>query len=106
MKEMLDKKMSEQELDVVAGGMGYCYWAKVGNKFNYVLSTEPLDRKDVIDAWNSNGQIMKLKKDANGKLVPQKISVHVGRGLPQSQVDAFVKRTNQKMGGCQYIEFK
>ncbi len=103
MKKFMNGKMSAQELDVVAGGMGYCYWAKDGDKYNYVMATRPLSREEIIHAWNNNGQLP-LKADANGNVQSQ--SVFIGRGLKEQYLSEFVKNNEQRFGGCQYTEFK
>lgn len=108
MKKNINGKMSAMELDMVAGGVGFCYYVKDGDKYNYVIANRALSRDEVIQAWNSNGLGMSvpMKTDANGNVVSQRLTVSCGRGLKAEYVNEFVRRNNERFGGCNYIEFK
>lgn len=107
MKKNINGKMSDMELDMVAGGVGFCYYVKDGDKYNYVIANRALSRDEVIQAWNSNGldMLALIKTDADGNVVSQSLTVSCGR-LKAEYVNEFVRRNNERFGGCNYIEFK
>lgn len=110
MKKNLNGKMSSMELDMIAGGAGYCYWAKVGNKYNYVCADRPLNRDEILKVWNHKGlgpMVLPPRTDERGNVLPQTQNVWRGEGLKAEHVEQFVQRNNQRFGGaCNYIEFK
>lgn len=110
MKKIMTGKMSVMELDMIAGGVGFCYWAKDGNKYNYVCADRPLNRDEILQIWNHKGlgpMVLPLRKDERGNVFPQTQNVWRGQGLKAEYVEQFVKHNNQRFGGvCHYIEFK
>lgn len=110
MKKNMNGKMSALELDMIAGGAGYCYWAKDGNSYNYVCADRPLSRDEILQVWNYKGlgpMVLPARTDGKGNVFSQTQSVWRGQGLKAEYVEEFVKRNNQRFGGeCHYIEFK
>ncbi|WP_029541886.1 hypothetical protein [Selenomonas sp. AB3002] len=103
-------KMDEMELDAVVGGVGYCYWMKDGDKYNYVAADRPLSREEVIMVWNHNAMtplMLPPRTDDKGNVLPGTQNVYKGKGLKQDAVEGFMKRNLERFGGeCHYIEFK
>lgn len=109
MKKNMNGKMNAVELDMIVGGVGYCYWQKEGNTYNYVCADRPLSRDEVIQIWNHKGLVPLLlpaRTDEKGNVLPQTQNISLGRGLREEYVGKFMHDNNQRYGGCHYIEFK
>lgn len=105
MKKFEHAMMTDQELDVVAGGKGYVYFLKENNLIHYVACDRKLSNDEIVYAWHHNG-ILPIKKDAMGNAIPDSYQIMMGKGLRPEGVASTMKNLENMYGGCEYIEFK
>ena len=93
--ELMDKIMTEEELDLVAGGVGYGYIMKKSDGSYMVISS---NQKLTVD---------QAKGLLNGE-VPTKLGVNkdaifsILRDVPADKLDVVKKRLNKVYDGCEF----
>ena len=105
MKKFDKARMTDQELDTIAGGKGYVYFLKENGKFHYVACDHMLTNDEIVHTWQNNG-ILPLKTDEKGNVISQSYQIELGRGLRPEDVPATMSRLEKTYGGCEYIEFR